>query len=97
MAKSPPATAVTVKSGLPRIRYCSMREPSEVARNFCSLTQTIDELTNETPFAFIAVSLIFSSSAIFSSTGTSNGSRSKRLRHVALTALTGTSRTGLRW
>ena len=42
--------AVTEKLGLPRIRYCSIREPSDVARNFCSFTQAIDELTKLTPF-----------------------------------------------
>jgi hypothetical protein len=39
--------------------YCSMREPSEVAKNFCSLTQAIEELTKLTPVTPSAVSLSF--------------------------------------
>ena len=54
--------------------YCSIREPSDVARYFCSFTHAIDEFTKLTPFTPRAASLIFKSIAIFSSAGTSNGS-----------------------
>src|ERR1043166_3126542 len=93
----PRLTAVTVNDGWLRRIYCSMREPSVDAKNFCSFWKVTAELTKLTPLAFIAVSFNFSRKRILSSIEMSNGSFSYALFQLALTVSAGARVTGLRW
>src|SRR4030095_16309551 len=97
--KSPDALsrAVTVKLGLPRMRYCSIRDPADVARNFCSFTHTTEELTKLTPFTPSAASLSDIRNVILSSTDTSKGSFSNELFQVVTTLGVGASLILLFW
>ena len=60
--------------GLAADQVWSMRAPSEVARNLCSLIHRIDESTKVTPLVSRAARLSFSRNWILSSSETSSGS-----------------------
>ena len=85
--------AVAENAGPTRIIVCVTLVPSVVTSVFTSRRSASDELAKRTVGTFSAASLAASSSAIFSSSGTSSGSRRIGVIHVPVTGLTGASST----
>ena len=84
-----------MNAGPTRMKVCVTLVPSDVTSVLISRSDCTDEVTKPTPFTLSAASLALSSSAIFSSTGTSIGSRRTGVIHVPRAGATGASST--RW
>ena len=76
---------MVLNCGYVRTSRWTIRDPSDEAKNFCSSTNRICELTKVTPGTPSAVSFNFIRKAVLVSSGTSKGSRLKELAHVVIT------------